>query len=263
MADRAQHPVLLVQHREDTAAHRVEGSGQVAHVTRPPLLHRVGRPCPRKLLRRPRQLPQRPRQPSPDPQQRQEHDHIKDQRLPGEPAAKARRPVARTRLGHDPLSRCIFSRHRQPPVPWRAAHITHRAHPDTFPAAHRWRLILLCHPYRQHGQSYINEHRHGAPLNLRSPFARQNRGCIKEARTRRPVARRRLPPTVQRIDDAINPRRRLRRQRQPIALPQQQPEIDRLRHEQRNRHQRDDLPDQALRPKAKAPHSFLTSADSV
>src|SRR3546814_13093144 len=39
MADRTQHPVLLIQHGEQARAHGVEGRNQAADVARPPLLH--------------------------------------------------------------------------------------------------------------------------------------------------------------------------------------------------------------------------------
>ena len=48
-----------------------------------------------------------------------------------------------------------------------------------------------------------------------------------------------------------------------VAFAQQQAEIDRLRHEQREGDQQDHLADQALRPEAQPLHSLRTSADSV
>ena len=272
MADGTQHPVLLVQHRDDARAHGVEGGGELAHIARPAFFDRIGRTGPCELTGGAGQLLERAGEAAAHPEQRNEDDDVEDQRLGHQPAAKARR--AATDAGHrgHPFARFIFDRQREAAQTTIARLLSRRATAYLFPATLRHDATIFCRDHRMDGQADILKHGDGSRLDIWSRLAGKDRPRRRKFHIA-PVTflfllviaalRPTIGPDIECVDDPINDRRGLAGQFDPIAFAQQQAEIDRLRHEQRDRDQDDDLSDQTLRPEAQLLHSLRTSADRV
>ncbi len=102
VADRAQHPVLLVQHRPDPEAQRIERGDQAGHVERPLFGDRFPPFARVEALGRPGQVTQRAGDTASDPQHRQQDDAIEDQRLRDQPPDDEQSVMRPTRPGHEP-----------------------------------------------------------------------------------------------------------------------------------------------------------------
>ena len=85
MPDRAEHPVLLVQHRRHAQPERVERHDHVAHVLRATCRDRIDRRARLKRAGGGGETAQRPRNPPCRPKQWDQRDTVQDQRLRDEP----------------------------------------------------------------------------------------------------------------------------------------------------------------------------------
>ena len=254
MADRAEHPVLFVEHCGDAARQAVEGGDHVAHVARP--LDRDGRQILawREAAGGTGEAAQRARDAARDPQNGQQDQDVDDRGLCEERPQDAVVAPWPVRRGGQPGAVLKLHRDHQH-VARSAAEITVAPARSFFPRAQA--RIDLAGRDPEFGKLIAQLSR-----DLRHPFQiAGDRIGHAPAHPRTLAAREVLAIAIERVGDADRRGAGRLGKAKGGAFAQDQREVDRLCREQRQGKQQRELPRQAARQQPA--HSRVTSAASV